>query len=401
MTTVNIRRDVDDKFYRYKMPLLQIKVEGRGNGIKTVIPNIEEVARALNRPPTYPTKYFGCELGAQTSFANDRYIVNGAHQVDHLRKLLDGFIDSFVLCANCKNPETELVITGKGKNEDIHRDCKACGSQTGIDMRHKLVSFILKNPPAKKGKGSKKGGKSGGMHAEANVGGPMVFDKNAEDGSGSEDAVDSPVAASNMGVPTSGTDIDAALGRGDPILGDPDAAEEVSKKLKVVDINGDDEDEDEGGDSPYSVFGAWLVENRSAEDTEIIAKLKELGITTKHKALLEIGSKLFTEDVAKEITSRVALLQVLVTSEKHQKSLLGGYERLVGLSPNLDALLAAGTTNKVLMALYQGDVLDEEVLQQWGTHVSKKYVDKDKSKKVRKSADQFLKWLEEADDESE
>jgi translation initiation factor 5 len=33
--------------------------------------------------------------------------------------------------------------------------------------------------------------------------------------------------------------------------------------------------------------------------------------------------------------------------------------------------------------------------------VSKKYVDKEKSKKVRKSADAFLKWLEEADDESD
>jgi translation initiation factor 5 len=46
-------------------------------------------------------------------------------------------------------------------------------------------------------------------------------------------------------------------------------------------------------------------------------------------------------------------------------------------------------------------VLDEEVVRQWGTHVSKKYVDKDKSKKVRKSSDAFLKWLDEADDESD
>lgn len=43
------------------------------------------------------------------------------------------------------------------------------------------------------------------------------------------------------------------------------------------------------------------------------------------------------------------------------------------------------------MALYQADILEEEVVRQWGTHVSKKYVDKDKSKKVRKSADAFLK----------
>jgi hypothetical protein len=34
------------------MPVLQTKIEGRGNGIKTVIPNMEDVARALARPPT-------------------------------------------------------------------------------------------------------------------------------------------------------------------------------------------------------------------------------------------------------------------------------------------------------------------------------------------------------------
>ncbi|KAJ3519815.1 hypothetical protein NM688_g9248 [Phlebia brevispora] len=92
---VNIRRDVDDKFYRYRMPLLVTKIEGKGNGIKTVIPNMADIARALSRPPTYPTKFFGCELGAQTSFdeKNDRYIVNGAHDAQKLRELLDGFID--------------------------------------------------------------------------------------------------------------------------------------------------------------------------------------------------------------------------------------------------------------------------------------------------------------------
>ena len=81
----------------------------------------------------------------------------------------------------------------------------------------------------------------------------------------------------------------------------------------------------------------------------------------------------------------------LVTSEKHQKSLLGGFERLLALSPSSDSLLSSGTTSKILMALYQDDILDEEVVRQWGTHVSKKYVDKDKSKRVRKSAEAFVK----------
>lgn len=77
----------------------------------------------------------------------------------------------------------------------------------------------------------------------------------------------------------------------------------------------------------------------------------------------------------------------MVTSEKHQKALLGGLERLVGVTyPNLTPAVP-----KILMAFYQADILEEEVIQQWGTHVSKKYVDRETSKKVRKASEPFLK----------
>lgn len=70
----NVNRSVTDAFYRYKMPKLMAKVEGKGNGIKTVIVNMVDVAKAVGCPPTYPCKFFGCELGAQTlfDFKNDR-----------------------------------------------------------------------------------------------------------------------------------------------------------------------------------------------------------------------------------------------------------------------------------------------------------------------------------------
>ena len=98
------------------------KVEGKGNGIKTVIVNMTEIAKALGRPPTCkshliafvqkqqltgflldPTKFFGCELGAQTQFdiKNDRFIVNGAHEAGKLQQMLDIFIKKFVLCPGC------------------------------------------------------------------------------------------------------------------------------------------------------------------------------------------------------------------------------------------------------------------------------------------------------------
>lgn len=52
MGSLNVNRNVSDAFYRYKMPRLMAKVEGKGNGIKTVIVNMAEVAKAIGRPAT-------------------------------------------------------------------------------------------------------------------------------------------------------------------------------------------------------------------------------------------------------------------------------------------------------------------------------------------------------------
>lgn len=144
----------DDAFYRYKMPKLITKIEGRGNGIKTNVVNMVDVAKALARHPAYTTKYFGCELGAQSKFdeKTGTSIVNGAHDTTKLAALLENFIKKYVQCYGCGNPETEVVIT---KTQLITLKCAACGYLSDVDMRDKLTTFILKNPPEQK-KGGKK-----------------------------------------------------------------------------------------------------------------------------------------------------------------------------------------------------------------------------------------------------
>jgi translation initiation factor 5 len=148
---------VDDPEYRYKMPAVFGKIEGSGNGIKTAIPNISDVATSLHRSPGEVNKFFGTELGAQTRYNadTDRAIVNGAHTDAVLQELIHKYIEGFVLCPNCRLPETDYKI----KNDMIYHKCAACGAKEMVDMSHKLTNYILaehKKEKKSKGKDDKK-----------------------------------------------------------------------------------------------------------------------------------------------------------------------------------------------------------------------------------------------------
>lgn len=87
----------------------------------------------------------------------------------------------------------------------------------------------------------------------------------------------------------------------------------------------------------------------------------------------------------------------MVTSDRHEKALLGGTERFVGKEhPKLIPQVPA-----ILLAYYQEDLISEEVVKNWGSKASKKYVDLSTSKKVRKSAEKFLEWLENAESDDD
>jgi translation initiation factor 5 len=419
MATVNVRRDVTDAFYRYKMEKLQTKIEGKGNGIKTVVVNLSSVAQSLARPPSYVIKYFGFELGAQTNIdpADDRWIINGAHDSAKLQDYLDGFINKFVLCKKCKNPETDVQI----KDGNITLDCKACGQRTAVDLRLKLSGFILKNQPKKSGKKDKAERKAARKAKQQNGG--------KDNGSGD----DSPDQASPNGeadkhleyasdddeltrkFKTEAQNIDREIEVKDEDWAVDMSAEAVKArqqslpgdfKAKLV-LNGEEDDEDAegGGNTVYDQLGEWIqaqaeeqggVEN--VDDIDIYKKAKELGIETKHRTVLVLVQTLFNENVKAQIPKRAAFLKNIIgDSERHQKALLGGTERLL-------AQLGKDHYSKIVQVLqlyYHHDLVAEDVVTKWGSKASKKYVDLSVSKKIRKAAEPFLTWLAEAEAESD
>lgn len=51
--------------------------------------------------------------------------MNGDHANGDLLKILNKFIDIYVLCPRCKLPETILVLKHK---KDLYHRCAACGA---------------------------------------------------------------------------------------------------------------------------------------------------------------------------------------------------------------------------------------------------------------------------------
>uniref|UniRef100_A0A183DSL6 Eukaryotic translation initiation factor 5 n=1 Tax=Gongylonema pulchrum TaxID=637853 RepID=A0A183DSL6_9BILA len=362
---ININRNVLDPFYRYKMPRLQAKVEGKGNGIKTVIANMTEIAKALDRPPTYPTKYFGCELGAQTNFdmKNERFIVNGEHDAAKLQEILDGFIKKFVLCAACENPETTLIV----KKGQIQSRCKACGNISVIDPKHKLSTFIMKNPPKVDEKEKKENG-NGGSSDNSIIDGEILSDKDLN-GSLSDEVDD------DWAEP----------------LEDPTA--KVSAQIGKLIINKDlDKPIEERLDMLHQYFLKAKANGTLQDSKSLLDEAERLEL--KSKATLLLADVLFDKNVVSQIKEhRNTLFRFTERDHKAQRHLLGGIEQLIAKYE--ETLLPR--TCRILKDLYDYDILEEEVILAWGEKPSKKYVKKKLCEKIIGVAQPIFDWLKNAE----
>ena len=139
--TTNIGGDKNDTSFRYKRPIILTKIEGSGNGIKTIIRNISDIAKALHIDVRYPTKYFGIELGANSDYDKKRNItiITGTHQTKDLESILEKFVSSYILCPVCKLPELRYKV-----KKSIKLSCDACGHSSTLLTGHRLDHYILK-----------------------------------------------------------------------------------------------------------------------------------------------------------------------------------------------------------------------------------------------------------------
>ncbi|MBA0760389.1 hypothetical protein Gotri_023137 [Gossypium trilobum] len=434
----------DDAFYRYKMPKMITKIEGRGNGIKTNVVNMVEIAKALARPASYTTKYFGCELGAQSKFDEKTGTshVNGAHDTAKLAGLLENFIKKYVQCYGCGNPETEIIIT---KMQMITLKCAACGFVSDVDMRDKLTTFILKNPPeAKKStkdkkamrraekerlkegeaadeelkkikKEAKKKGSSTTSKVVASKG--AVTKKKSkhsdEDHSPSQSQVDENEQVASNDDDDVQWQTDTSLAAAQQRIQEQLSA--VTADMVMLSTNEEKKKSVKKTPEPDVKVHEKCFNTHEKLVNEIKEHLKKGSSPTQLKSFLgslsgtsqEIMDALFTalfEDVgkgfAKEVTKKKnylaagAAAAAAANEEGCQMMLLHSMELFCGkASPE-----AAKEVALVIKVLYDDDILEEEFIMEW---YQKGIAGSNKSSQIWKNVKPFIEWLQNAESETE
>ncbi|CAE7592436.1 unnamed protein product [Symbiodinium microadriaticum] len=385
---------VDDPSYRYKMPRIVPKVEGRGNGIKTVLVNVADIATALNRDASEITKFFGCELGAQTTMSveDDRFIVNGAHSTQDLQHFMAKYIESFVLCKNCRLPETHYKIKGGL----ISQKCLACGSKDPCDMTHKLTTFILKQH--KKNKADSESGESKEKRKKDKK--AKEAEKGGEDGAEGDEA--RPSKAKKEKKP--------------------------KKKREDGDVCSDEVVPDDEEDSESEVIAAaieqfrhWLQtsESQSSDAAVILAKHQHIAAVAEQlrsiqtlsslrpsdKIIIFLGAAFTSTSVTdNDVEKHREVLAVLVpkNSDIQQRHLIAAMEWFCAVREK--ELLRMFPV--LLKQLYDQDLIDEDAFFSWHADSTRNEYSADQSLisdddllALKDAASPFINWLREAEEE--
>lgn len=120
---LNIGGSLDDPFYRYQMPALEVMIKGG----KTELNNLQQIATELERPVEFLCAYLRQELNCAISNKKNKIVASGVHGQKDLQALITNLVEKYVVCGACGNPETHLDKKGR-------MTCRCCGSIGTVEL---------------------------------------------------------------------------------------------------------------------------------------------------------------------------------------------------------------------------------------------------------------------------
>jgi len=108
------------KTERFEIP----KVKGHIEGNKTIISNFEQIANVFVRPVEHLLKYVLRELATPGEMRKGALIIGRKISASIVNEKIERYANEFVICPECKKPDTKLVKEGKVTS----MKCLACGA---------------------------------------------------------------------------------------------------------------------------------------------------------------------------------------------------------------------------------------------------------------------------------
>ena len=116
--------EVSAKQERLELPRIMIQTVG----MRTTIANFKEIADSLNRDPQHILKFLTREMATAATFHDSRAIFQGKFQRDSFERLLQRYLENYVVCPVCKRPDTTIVK----EKRLAFLVCNACGARSSI-----------------------------------------------------------------------------------------------------------------------------------------------------------------------------------------------------------------------------------------------------------------------------
>lgn len=109
---------------RFEIPKVSVTKEG----VRTILRNLNQIAKTLNRSEDHIYKYIVKSLGTAGFVDNGRLVLQGKFTEEEIQKEIDEYVKNYVLCKECNAPDTELI-----KEERVlFLRCLACGAKQPV-----------------------------------------------------------------------------------------------------------------------------------------------------------------------------------------------------------------------------------------------------------------------------
>ena len=116
--------EVSAKRERLEMPRFLIQTVG----MRTIINNFKEIADSLDRDPQHVLKFLTREMATAATFHDSRAIFQGKFHRDSFERLLQRYLEGYVVCPVCKRPDTRIVR----EKRLAFLVCNACGAKSSV-----------------------------------------------------------------------------------------------------------------------------------------------------------------------------------------------------------------------------------------------------------------------------